>query len=47
MIYDNFIILKLNINQKIELRQKIKYAQTLVLYSSRNIRLFKNYMKIN
>ena len=34
MIYGNFIILKLNINQKIELRQKIKYAETLLLYSS-------------
>ena len=33
--------------KKIELWQKIKYAETLVLYSSSNIRLFKNYMKIN
>ena len=47
MIYDDFLILKLDINKKNELRQKIKYAQTLVIYSSRNIRLFKNYMKIN
>ena len=31
---DDFIIFKLNINQKIELRQKIKCAQSLLLYSS-------------
>ena len=33
--------------KKNELRQKIKYVQTLFIYSSINIRLFKNYMKIN
>ena len=34
MIYDDFLIFKLDINWKIELRQKIKCAQTLLLYSS-------------
>ena len=35
-----FLIFKLNIIKKFELWQKLKYAQTLVLYSSPNIELF-------
>ena len=41
-----FLIFKLNIIQKFELWQKMKYAQTLVLYSSINIELFMKFEKI-
>ena len=35
-----FFNFMLNIFQKIQLRQKMKYVQILVLYSSQNITLF-------
>ena len=34
MIYHNFLLFKMNISSKIKLRQKSKFAQTLLLYSS-------------
>ena len=35
MIYHNFLLFKMNISSKIELREKIECAENLVLYSSR------------
>ena len=37
MIYHNFLLFKMDISTKIELRQKIKFAENLVLYSSKKI----------
>ena len=39
MIYHNFLLFEMDISTKIELRQKIKFAQKLVLYSRRKNRL--------
>ena len=41
MIYHNFLLFKMNISSKIELRQKIEFAENLVLYSRPKNRLLK------
>ena len=41
MIYHNFLLFKMDISSKIELRQKIKYVQTLLLYSSQKYNINK------
>ena len=42
MIYHNFLLFKMNISSKIELCQKIEFAESLVLYSrQKNMTLIK------
>ena len=41
MIYRNFLLFKMDRSTKIELRQKMKFAQNLVLYSSTKFQLIK------
>ena len=45
MIYHNFLLFKMNISSKIKLRQKSKFAQTLLLYSSQKYDINKKNKK--
>ena len=45
MIYHNFLLFKMDISLKIELRQKSKFAQTLLLYSSQKYDINKKKIK--